>query len=170
MENLISVAKIVNFHGIKGEVKVGFTKGKDEQIASTKCFYLKVNDSTTKLIVNSVKFHKGYAIIKFDEINSINDAEKYKGFNLYLEESLVKNNLAQDEYLVSDLQGIEVFDTDNKKIGVVCSVGENNANDLLTVIDTNDKKHLIPFVKDLVPYVDLKNRKLIINNIEGLIN
>ena len=47
---------------------------------------------------------------------------------------------------------------------------ENNANDLLSVKDNNGKEHLVPFVKEIVPVVDIKNKRVVVNNIEGLIN
>lgn len=170
MNNLISIAKITNFHGIKGEVKVGYTKGREEQLRSLKKMFVKNNDNYTELNIQSLKFHKTFAIIKFKEINSINDTEMYKGQNLYISKDIVVDFLEDDEYLVSDLDGLEAYDTDNNLLGTICAIGENNATNIISIIDSKDKIHMIPFVKELVPQVDLKNKRVVINKIEGLIN
>lgn len=167
--NLISVAKILNFHGIKGEVKAGYTKGKDSQIASIKKMYVKVDEEFNELNIVSVRFHKSFALIKFKELESINDVEPLKGLHLYIDKEIVESFLEEDEFLISDLDGIEVYDKDENYVGRVTDVGENSATNIIGIIDENQKVHLIPFVKELVPIVDLKNRRIIINKIEGLI-
>ena len=66
-----------------------------------------------------------------------------------------------DEFLINDLVGMDVYDEDGSCVGVVSAVGENLANDLLSVKDANGKEHLVPFVKELVPLVNLKENKKI---------
>lgn len=170
MNDLISIAKIINFHGIKGEVKVAFTKGREEQIASVKKMYLQVNSTIKEFNIDTIRFHKNFAIIKFKELNSINDTELYKGNKLFISKDTVKKFLEKDEYLISDLEGLKVFDTENNFLGTICEIGENKAANLLCIKDAADKTHLVPFVKELVPIVDIKNKKVIVKNIEGLIN
>lgn len=169
MDNLISIAKITNFHGIKGEVKVGFTKGHEDQLSACKKVFVKLNKILSELNVQSIRFHKNFALIKFKELNSINDTIDYKGLELFIKKETVKELLEPDEYLISDLKGLDAYDTNDNFLGKTYEVGENKANDVISIKDTNGKIHLIPFVKELVPVVDLKNKKIIINNIEGLI-
>ena len=171
MENtLLSIAKILNFHGIKGEAKLGFSKGREKQIEALKKVFVKKEEKYIELNVSSVRFHKHFAIVKFKEFKTVNDVEEYKGCDIYLSKELVEENLDEDEFLINDLIGMDVYDEDGSCIGKVAAVGENAANDLLSVQDANGKQHLVPFVKALVPVVNLKERKLVINNIEGLIN
>lgn len=171
MENLISIGKILNFHGIKGEVKTGYTKGREHQLASVRKMYVKLSDNQYKeLNVQNIRFHKSHALIKFAEINSINDVEKIKTYNLYISKDYMKSFLQDDEYLISDLNGLQAYDTNDKLLGIICAVGENPAASILTIKDKNDKLHMVPFVKDLVPVVDIENKKIIINNIEGLVD
>ncbi len=169
-QDLISIAKILNFHGIKGDAKIGFTKGKDTQIQKLKTVFVKKDNVFKELNVQSVRFHKHFAIIKFKEFNTVNEIEEFKGCDIYLSKSQVEANLEEDEYLISDLIDMDVFDEDGCCIGKVCAIGENLANNILSVKDANGKEHLVPFVKDLVPVVDLKSKKIVINNIEGLIS
>lgn len=169
-DNLISIAKILNFHGIKGEAKIGFTKGREAQIESLKKVFAKKDGNYFELNVSAVRFHKHFAIIKFKEFQTVNDVEDFKGCDLFLSKEEVEENLANDEYLISDLIGMDVYDEDGSCVGIITAIGENLANDLLSVKDGNGKEHLVPFVKEIVPVVDLKGRKVVINNIEGLIS
>ena len=168
--NLLSIAKILNFHGIKGEAKLGFSKGREKQIEVLKKVFVKKEGLFIELNVSSVRFHKHFAIVKFREFKTVNDVEAYKGYDIYLPKDLVEECLEEDEFLIGDLIGMDVYDEDGSCIGKVTAVGENAANDLLSVKDGNGKEHLVPFVKSIVPVVNLKERKIVVNNIEGLIN
>lgn len=169
MSSLISVGKILNFHGIKGEVKLGYTKGKEEQLQGLTHLVAKKDDENIGLTISSLRFHKGYAIVKFEEINSINEVMELKGSIVYIARDIVSNELQEDEYLTSDLKGLEVFDTEGTKLGVVTGVSENGATDLLNIKIRDNSSHLVPFVKELVPCVDIPNKKIIVKNIDGLI-
>lgn len=169
-ENLISIAKILNFHGIKGEAKLGFSKGKEKQIASIEKVFILKDKNYKELNVLSVRFHKHFAIVKFAEFKTVNDVEEYKGCDIYLDKEKVEEFLDSDEFLISDLIGMDVFDEDGCLLGNITAIGENLANNLLSVKDNNGREHLVPFVKELVPVVDLNNNRVVINNIEGLIS
>ena len=64
---------------------------------------------------------------------------------------------------------MEVFDNNNKKLGFVIGVSNNGANDLLSVKTNSKKISLIPFVKAIVTDVKLSDRRIFINNLEGLL-
>ena len=170
VEEYLSVARILNFHGIKGEAKLGFSKGREKQIKALKKVFVSDGSGYIELNVTSVRFHKYFAIVKFKEFSTVNDVEEFKGRDIYLPVEEVENSLDSDEYLIRDLIGMTVYDEDGACIGTINAIGENLANDMLSVLDNNGKKHLVPFVKDLVPIVDIKGKKVVINNIEGLIS
>ena len=169
MAENISIGKILNFHGIKGEVKVGFTKGKEHQLENLKQVVVSKNGTDTVLNVETVRFHKNFALIKFKEINSINEVEEIKGSDIKIAKNEIERNLAEEEYLISDIIGLQVLNKDGEKIGSIKNVGTNGASEILEIIDGNEKTHLVPFVKDLVPVVDIPKKIVVINDIEGLI-
>lgn len=169
MSALISIGKILNFHGIKGEVKLGYTKGKENQLENLSTVYAQKNNENIELNITSIRFHKGFAIVKFKEINSINEVMELKGSILYTGKDIVTNELQEDEYLTSDLKGMDVYDTEGNKLGIVTGVSENGATDLLSVKIRDNSTHLVPFVKELVPSVNIEKNKIIVKNIDGLI-
>ncbi len=163
---LLSVGKILNFRGLNGEAKVGYTKGHEDEISSLAQVWVK----DTKLDVEHVRFHKQFALIKFKQINSINELMEFKGENIYVSRSFIEDSLEEDEYLVSDLIGMNVADDKGDLIGVVKSVGSNRGNDILCIINEDmQREFLVPFVKELVPVVDFDKNLMVIKVIEGLI-
>ena len=107
--------------------------------------------------------------MKFKDINSINDIIPFKGELLYVEQTSLKEKLSDDEFLIEDLVGLEVFNESETKVGVVIGISNNGTNDYLNIKTKTKRTSLVPFIKDLVPTVDLQNKKIIISNLEGLI-
>ena len=169
-EKYISIGKILNFHGILGEVKVGYTKGKEHQLLGEQLFFVKINNSYKKLEVEKLRFHKNTALIKFLEINSINEALEYKGAILYTPIESLRKNLEEDEFLIDDLIGADAYNLQGEFIGKVSAINKQGASDLLSIKNNEGQEFFVPFVKELVPSVDLKNNKIVINAIEGLID
>lgn len=165
----ISVGKILNFHGIQGEAKIGFSKNQADFLKSLKVVFIKKDSDYTKLEVLSVRFNKTFALIKFKGINSINDLMPYKGCLIFVEETTIRESLGEDEFLIDELTGLDVLDLKGENIGIVVGVSNNGVNDMLSVKSKTKKISLVPFVKALVPEVDIKNKKIVVNNIEGLI-
>ena len=169
MSNFISIAKVLNFHGINGELKLGFTKGKEEQIKNLKKIYLFLDNDYKSFNVSAVRFHKQFAIMKLKEFNNINEILGFKGENVYIPKEVVEENMKEDEYLIDDLIGAEVFNQNDEKIGMVKEVQENAAGSLLLISTTKHKNCLIPFINQFVTKVDTEKKQIIINEIEGLI-
>lgn len=168
MSKLISIGKILNFHGIKGEVKMGFTAGKESLIKNLKKVYLFINNNKVCYDVDSVRFHKNFAIVKFKQVNTVNEVMDIKGLLVHIEEDVLKSKLQKDEYLISDLVGLNAFDSNGNQIGIICDLGENKATDLIQIQKPNGLKFMVPFVKDWVPVVDIDNKKVIINMRDGI--
>ena len=165
---LVSVAKILNFHGIKGEAKIGFSKKNTDFIQTMTHAFIKTDTDFVEVNVLSVKFNNKCAIMKFEGINSIDELMEYKGCSLYVPEEDLKEDLEEDEFLTSDLVGMEVF-TNDKKIAVVVGLSNNGGTDLLTVKTASGKISYVPFVKDICKEIDMENNRIIIEHLEGLI-
>lgn len=169
VNDFISVGKILNFHGLQGEAKVGYSKRQQDFLKALKVVYIKLNNDYKKFEISALRFHKDVALVKFKGITSINDLIPYKGCLIFVEETYIRENLDENEFLIDELTGLDVFDSEDNKIGVVVGVSNNGANDLISVKSKTKKISMVPFVKELVPNVDIKNKKITVNNIEGLI-
>lgn len=169
MDKYISVGKILNFHGIRGEAKVGFTKNQEEFILKLKEVYVQKNSDYMPLCVEHSRINKNFALFKFEGIDSINDLMEYKGMLLFVKEDTIRENLEEDEFLIDELVGLSIFDENDKKLGFVIGVSNNGASDLLSVKTNSKNICLVPFVQAIIKEVSIKDRKIVINNIEGLL-
>ena len=94
---------------------------------------------------------------------------EFKGCLLFVEEETIREALDEDEFLIDELVGLDVVDAEGKKLGFVVGVSNNGATDLLSVKTNSKNVSLVPFVKAIVTGVSLKDKKVTINNIEGLL-
>ena len=94
MSKYISVGKILNFHGINGEAKVGYSKNQQDFFLSLKHVFLKKENNYVNLGISSVRANKNFLIVKFSGIDSINEILPYKGELLFVEEEMIRQTLA----------------------------------------------------------------------------
>lgn len=169
MEDLLQVGAITQTHGIKGEVKVFPTTDDMNRFKKLKETILDTGKEKITLEIESVKFFKQFVILKFKGIDNINDVEKYKGKNLYVTRANAVK-LKKDEYFITDLIDIDVFDEDDKKIGTLTDVIETGANDVYEIKMTDGREVLVPAIKDCILSVDTENRKMVIHILDGLLD
>ena len=164
--DLIEVGQIVNTHGIKGEVKINPWVDDLFEFETFKNYYYQKNGEFFKLNKKSIRFHKNCAIIKFDEIPDLTEAEKYKGTVIFSERD---ENLPENVFYVKDLIGLTVLAND-EEVGVVCDVFKTGANDVYDV-KTEEGKHVyVPAVKDFVEEINLEEGLIKITLVDGLVD
>ena len=100
MTKYISVGKILNFHGIQGEARVGYSKNQQDFFLSLNKVFVKKDNEYLPLNIISVRPNKNVLIVRFEGINSINDIIPYKGSLLFVEETVVRESLDEDEFLI----------------------------------------------------------------------
>ena len=155
--DLVFIGKLVNTHGIKGEVRIiSNFKYKDKVFKKDNYLYIMKKEYK----INSYRTHKMYNMVTLEGINSIEDAIVLKGENVYIDRS--KYDLG---ILNEDLIGLEVYDNDTYK-GKIVEILEGVKYDLL-VID-GLKKHMVPNIDEFVKDIDIKNNRIYINYIKGL--
>lgn len=156
----VYIGKIVNTHGIKGEIRILSDFELKDQIFK-KGFVLYIGDTYEKRYILTYRKHKMYDMVTLDGITSIDDALIYKGRDVYAK----RDSLYIPTYLKEDLIGLSVY-TNNKYIGTVSELRKNKVNTFLVV----DGKHMIPLLPEFVLNVDLDHQKIIIKNMKGLLD
>lgn len=168
MEQLLQVGIISSTHGVRGEVKVFPTTDDVRRFKKLKQVILDTGREQLPLEIESVKFFKQFAILKFKGIDSINDIEKYKGRSLLVDrEHAVK--LKKDEYFIADMIGISVYTEDGAPFGTLKDVMETGANDVYIIDSPAHGEVLIPAIKQCVLDVDIEQKKMTIHLMEGLV-
>ncbi len=167
MEQFLQVGVISSTHGIRGEVKVFPTTDDPMRFKKLKKVFLDTGRERLELEVQSVRFFKQFAIVKFKGIDNINDIEKYKGKGIFVpREDAVP--LDEDEYYIADLIGMEVF-TEDGHFGVVKDVIETGANEVYIIESDEHGEVLIPAIRQCVLDVNVEEKKMKIRLMDGLI-
>ena len=168
MEKLLQVGVISSTHGVRGEVKVFPTTDDVKRFKKLKKVILDTGRGHLPLEIESVKFFKQFAILKFKGIDNINDIEKYKGKSLLVDrENAVK--LRKDEYFIADMIGLQVFTEDGKEFGILKDVLETGANDVYIIQSLAHGEVLVPAIKQCILDVDIEQGKMVIHLLEGLV-
>lgn len=165
MESIL-IGEIVNIHGIKGEVKIyPYT---DDIINLTTRKELFLDETLTKKItVQSSRAHKNMIIAKLKGIDDTNTALTYKNKKVYISKDSLED-LEEDTYYIVDLIGLEVVDLHKGSLGVVTYVFQTGANDVYEVEKEGNKIYL-PAIHDVIKKVDLKNKKILVEVMDGLL-
>ena len=168
------VGLITSCHGIKGQVKVKSLSDFEERFLKPGIRWLqKENEPPSKIELTSGFKQPGKEIfiVKLQGINTRSEAEQLKKFKI-----LVKTNklpkLKKEEFHLLELVNLQVKILENNELKIIGKVInlENEKNNLLIIeLFKNQKKVLIPFVKEIVPVVDIKNNFLIIKPPKGLL-
>lgn len=172
MEKWFNVGKIVNTHGIKGEVRViSRTDFAEERFAVGSRLYLfKDNEKEPiELIVGSHRIHKNFDLLTFEGYESLNDVEKMKGAILKVNESQL-GRLDENEFYFHQIIGCLVFTTKGEEIGKVREILTPGANDVWVVKGRDGRDILIPYIESVVRKVDVKERIILIEPMEGLLS
>ncbi len=156
------IGKIVNTHGIKGEVKVKSNSDFD-RFKENKKVYTILKDQKIELKITSVREASDHLIIGFDQFDNINQVLHLKGAVLFTDE---KPKLKKDEYHYQDLIDKWVYNQQGVCVGKVTDLLEVPQGHLLEILK-EDKKSLVPFVSAFIKSVD--DEKIIIEEIEGLL-
>ncbi|MFF3100563.1 ribosome maturation factor RimM [Viridibacillus sp. NPDC093762] len=167
-----NVGKIVNTHGIRGEVRVisqtDFPEERyvvGEQIA----LFKKDSKKPLRLTIASARAHKNFILLSFEGYPNINDVEDFRDGILKVSEKQL-SELADDEYYYHEIIGCTVFDEEGTEIGQVKEIFETGANDVWTLKGVNGKDQYIPVIDDVIKEIDVDEKKIIIHVMDGLLS
>ena len=168
------VGLITSCHGINGQVKVKSLSDFEERFLKPGIRWLqKENEPPSEIKLTSGYKQPGKEtfIIKFAGRNTRNDAELLKNYKILVETNNLPK-LKKEEFHLLELVNLKVKILENDELKIIGKVLdlENEKNNLLIIeLFKNQKKVLIPFVKEIVPIVDIKNNFLIIDPPKGLL-
>lgn len=163
MNEFVYVGKIVNTHGIKGEIRIlSNFEQKDKVFIPDNNLFLGEMYKPFKII--TYRHHKEYEMVTLEGINDINQAILLKGIKVYFKRDDL--HLLNDDYILEDLESCEVIE-DDKVLGKIKEIIYNNNNILLKV--TGLKDFYIPYNGPYIIKVDKKNKIVYTQNAKDLI-
>lgn len=172
MEKWFNVGKIVNTHGIKGEVRVVSRTDFPEErykIGNVLSLFMPKSSTPIELTVKTHRSHKNFDLLTFEGYENINEVEKFRDGILKVSESQL-GDLNEGEYYYHEIIGCNVATIDGEELGKVSEILSPGANDVWVVKGKGGKELLIPYIEDVVKKVDIKEKIILIEPMEGLLS
>ena len=151
--NYYQVGKIINTHGIRGEVRV----------LSTSDFTALVKE----VVVKTHRKHKQFDLLSFEKLEDINLIEGFKGFDIKISEDQ-QQDLEDGSYYYHQIIGLDAVTLDGEKIGKISEILAPGANDVWVVNRKGKKELLLPVIDDVIKKVDLEQGLVVVDLLEGL--
>ena len=168
MQKNLEIGQIVNTFGIKGFVKVNPFVDDISRFDDLKNVFVKSNKNLKELEVEEVKYHKNMVLLKFKGIDRVEEAELLR--NSYLEvdrENAIE--LQEGEYFIADLLGLNVVTEQNEFLGKLEDIFNTGSNDIYVVKSEDGKQLLLPAISEVIKEINLKQGKIVVHLLEGLI-
>ena len=162
----IPIGKVIKPHGLKGELKFMPFVREAEIYRNIKRVAL---DDSAK-VVKQIQFFRGHEsrlIIKFKDCDSIEEASKLSGSEVYVHRDDFESLPDGDHYWF-EILGLQVYDEEGKHYGRIVEIMETGSNDVYVVQD-GKKELLLPMIESVVKTIDIKENKLIFHVVEGLL-
>ncbi len=160
--NYIYLGKIVNTHGIKGEIRILSSFSHKEAAFLPKNF-LYIGEDKQKKMILQYRVHKQYDMVLLEGIDSIDLALSFKGKDVFIN----RQDLIIDGILDEDLIGL-VAKSNEEILGTVIEVEKGFLQDRLVLLKEN-RKIRVPYVEAFVKKIDLHKKEIEIEKIEGLL-
>ncbi|MBY0021550.1 16S rRNA processing protein RimM [Paenibacillus jamilae] len=171
MQQMFNVGKIVNTHGIRGELKILTTTDflEDRFAKGSELMIFPADDKAPiPVTVETARFQKNMVIVKFKEYHNINDVEKYKGTLLKVSAERL-GELEENEFYFHEVVGMEVVTEDGTDLGVVKEILTPGANDVWVVQMPKGKELLLPYIEDVILDVNVREKRVTVRLMEGLL-
>ena len=156
----IEAGRIVNTHGVAGEVKIEVWLDSPQFLKSFKrCF---IDRREVKLL--SARVHKGFLIVKLEGVEDVNAAMALKGRTVFIDRADAR--LPKGAFFLQDIIGAAVVDESGSEIGKLVDVMETPASNVYVV--KGEREHLIPAVPEFILSTDADNGIIPVHLIEGM--
>lgn len=160
----LEAGKIVNTHGIRGEVKIMPYTDVPELLCEFDRLF--IGKERNEIIIERSRVAKNMVIAKLKGVDTPEQAEKLRNRLLYMHRDDLE--LDEDTYFIQDLIGIEVKDADTGFVyGKIADVMQTGANDVY-VIEGNGREYLVPAIADVVISTDIDGNSMTIRALDGL--
>jgi 16S rRNA processing protein RimM len=166
----IKIGKIINTHGIKGELKISSCSDFDaERYQKGNTVYIACNGKYLPFRVQSFRTHQGYSLVSFQNAQNINDVEQYKECMIYMD-AADRQPLGNGEYYRDQLLDLKAVDEEGHEIGMIKAVEETCPGQRHLRLQREGKSDaLIPYIPFFIKKVDMEQKCIVIHVEEGLL-
>lgn len=155
----VCVAVVAAAHGVRGALKLRCFTERPEDVAAYGAVFDRQGNELFELQV--IGPAPGGVLARTDRVKDRTAAEALRGTELFVPRSALPQ-LAPDEFYYSDLEGMEALRPDGSRLGVVHSVDNFGAGDVIDVLADDGRRISLPFTRQTVPSIDLERRRLVV--------
>lgn len=168
-ENPFFIAgNIIGIHGVRGRLKVYPPSETLKSLLPGEIIFLGKNkEKRREFSLNFIKPHKGYLLIGLEGVTTTEKAKELIGYTVLVEKKRLPP-LPEGEYYWFQLMGIHVYSENGDYIGKVKEILPMPSNDVYVIEDSN-KEYLIPAITSVIQEINLKEKKMVICLLDGLI-
>ena len=169
MQEYFEIGQIVNTSGLKGVVKANLFTDDISKIENFDKVLIEKKGQLQEHVIEEVRYHKNQALIKFKDVNDIDTAESLRNSYIKVHRD-DEEKLPDDTYYIVDLIGLHVISDDGRELGILKDVFPvpSGSHDIY-VVETGGKDILLPAIGEVIKEIDVKNQKMIVHLIDGLI-
>ncbi|MDQ7804320.1 ribosome maturation factor RimM [Amycolatopsis sp. A133] len=167
----VVVGRIAKAHGIRGELAVDVrTDSPDERFKIGAAVTTRLRDgSQRELTIAAAREHSGRLLVRFEEVLTRDVAETLRGALLLADTDTLPPTEDPDEFYDHELAGLRAELTDGTVVGKVVEIVHSPAGELLE-LDVDGREVLVPFVRAIVPTVDVGGGRVVLDPPEGLLD
>ena len=167
----VVVGRIAKAHGIRGELAVDVrTDSPEERFKIGAAVTTKLRDgSKRELTIAAAREHSGRLLVRFEEVLTRDVAETLRGALLLADTATLPPTEDPDEFYDHELAGLRAELADGTVVGKVVEILHSAAGELLP-LDVDGREVLVPFVRAIVPTVDVGGGRVVLDPPEGLLD
>ncbi|MEU4442000.1 ribosome maturation factor RimM [Actinosynnema sp. NPDC050801] len=168
----VVVGRVAKAHGISGELAVDVrTDSPETRFALGSVLAAKLRDGTSRnLTVAAARNHSGRLLVRFEEVLTRDVAETLRGTVLLGRTEDLPPTGDPDEFYDHELEGLTAELADGTKVGTVLEIVHGPGGELLVVKREDGSETLVPFVREIVPTVDIAGKRVVLDPPEGLLD
>lgn len=168
MQEYLEVGQIVNTNGLKGLLKINPFTDDITRFERLKTIFIEHKKELLEFEIESVRYQKKQVLLKLKGIDTIEEAEKYREDYLKIKRNK-EEKLPEDTYYIVDLIGLDIYTEGGELLGKLDDIFSTGSNDVYVVKNSEGKQILLPAISDVIKNIDLEQKKIVVNLIEGLL-
>lgn len=168
----LRIGFVTGSHGLGGRMKVVVVTDLPDRFAEgSHVFLLEHENHVEYTIKEFIPVSGREALLQLEGISDRDSSDSKKGCEIQIDKRLAeetKSLLSEDEFYYYDIIGCSVI-YKGELFGTIKEIIEAGSGSVLVILDRNNKEHMIPFVNEMVDTSSLREKRIVINPVEGLI-
>lgn len=167
IDDCYQLGYIIKPHGLKGELQVLLDVDSPAAYQNLESVFVRQGQQLVPFFIEYINVRSEKAILAFDEIQTLDEAQSLRGAELYLPLNVLPET-NDDEFYLHEIDGFQVFDQESRPVGQISNVIESGPQLILVLENDQGTEILLPYTKELLIRIDRKLKEFHIQVADGL--